>query len=145
MVAKDSVVSVVEKVVTKTVPLSHLAPKQHTHTSHHAVHSTHTHAHPHVPKVDPKVPTKQNVSDLKNALAAVLKKGASREEVVPKKAPSPVDVPKVLEGEMLSPKPNLPVAEIIPKAEVIVPVDRKVDANPKEVPEDVLRKVLNVD
>ena len=50
--------------------------------------------------INPKVPTKQNVSDLKNALAAVLKKGNQT---------------------------NLPVPNI------------------NEVPEDVLRKVLNVD
>ena len=73
-------------------------------------------------KIDPKVATKQNVSDLKNALAAVLKKGDAK------------------------------VAEAVPvkTAETTEPVkvDNKIDTNagkkPDEVPEDVLKKVLDV-
>lgn len=73
-------------------------------------------------RIDPKVATKQNVSDLKNALAAVLKKGDAK------------------------------VTEAVPvkKAETTQPirVDNKIDTNagkkPDEVPEDVLKKVLEV-
>jgi hypothetical protein len=68
------------------------------------------------PKLDPKVRTQQNVNDLKNALSAVLAK--SKDE---------------------SGKNN------ISKQEAIKPEVSKSgnDNNPKEVPEDLLKKVLN--
>jgi hypothetical protein len=69
-------------------------------------------------RIDPKVPTKQNVSDLKNALAAVLKKGNRNE--VPPKAVSVEASPDSI--KLPSEKPHV-----------------------EEVPEDVLKKVLNVD
>ncbi len=51
-----------------------------------------------VPKVDPKVPTKQNVSDLKNALAAVMKKSSAK--TAPKVTPSK-DHPEEISEDVL--------------------------------------------
>ena len=108
----------------KLVPLANLAPKSHIN-------------HLHTPKVDPKVPTKQNVSDLKNALAAVLQK-----------------------GNHVNPKPESRNSKQTqnPKSEIkkdtkssfsventLSPRPYPLDPNPQEVPKDVLEKILNVD
>ena len=71
---------------------------------------------PYPPKVDPKVQTPQNVSQLKNALAAALAKGKPTEA-----------------------KPA--VAQAVPIAAPQNPVQQ----GPQEVPEDILKKVLKLD
>ena len=93
---------------------------------------------PHIPKIDPKVPTKQNVNDLKNALATVLKK--NQNEVPPKRTVSTsTEVAPRSPSSSLGPK--VVSSELHSDSSKTNPPDSKVN----EVPEEVLRKVLNVD
>jgi energy-coupling factor transporter ATP-binding protein EcfA2 len=92
----------------KPASLSSLAPKQ-------------------ASRVDPKIPVKKNVDDLRSALAAALggKLPSPAPEPVPKarQAPPPEDV----RAEPIAPKPGTPKGP------------------PKEVPEDILKKLLKMD
>ncbi len=69
------------------------------------------------PRLDPKAQTPQNVSQLKNALAAALSKA------------KPVEAPKAVTGP-----------DIVPPNAVVPEQDQ-----PNEVPEEVLKKVLKID
>ena len=78
---------------------------------------------PYPPKVDPKIQTPQNVSQLKSALAAALAKG------------KPVEA-----------KPA--VAQAVPIVNKTVSIETSqnpVQQGPREVPEDILKKVLKID
>jgi hypothetical protein len=92
------------------------------------------------PKIDPKVPTQKNVSDLKNALAAVLGN----------KAPSSPAATIPAAPAVPSKPPSVPVPPPVPQKIPQKPVDPALSSEqPKpsmrEVPEDVLKKVLKVD
>ena len=76
-------------------------------------------------KIDPKVPTKENVNSLKNALASILEKNGANVSVKDESAKQP---------EVLS-RPTKPAANVTEKSPSSV----------KEVPEDVLNDVLKVD
>lgn len=88
-------------------------------------------------KTDPKVPTKQNVNDLKNALSAVLAKAKENNKSI---GQAPAQSP--------APSPKLPPS-ISSKVEKTAPEASKTSQGafdnqpPKEVPEDILKKVLN--
>jgi hypothetical protein len=71
------------------------------------------------PKADPKVPTPENVSQLKNALAAAL----SRHKATP---------PIISKPAAASQAPSIPQASM-----------KEIPA--KEVPEDILKKILKID
>jgi len=101
-------------------------------------------------RVDPKIPTKQNVNDLKSALAAVLKKNETKvNNSLPKQNISPEnnsnrgiseqEMPKkdVFPANMNSNAPIKDVAKENPKA------DQK--KSPDEVPEEILTNILKVD
>lgn len=79
---------------------------------------------------DPKVPNQKNVDDLKSALAAVL--GDKMKQAAPV-SPTPVQPPV--------PAPVQPPAPATPPQ----PASQEAPAAPKEVPEDVLNKVLKVE
>jgi hypothetical protein len=92
-------------------------------------------------KSDPKVPTQQNVNDLKSALSAVLAKAKGNNKSggqAPAQGPAPSS----------SPSPKLPPS-VWTKAEKTAPEASKMGEkapngqSPKEVPEDLLKKVLN--
>ncbi len=77
------------------------------------------------PKVDPKVPTAENVNQLKNALAAALNKHKnSAAPEAPKAAPASVP-------------------QTFPKG--TSHITKETSSTPKEVPEDVLKKILKID
>jgi hypothetical protein len=84
------------------------------------------------PRKDPKVPTPDNVNQLKSALMAALAKNKEKREekpaVAPVAAPAAMVQPKT---EPQAPAPRLSVKEI--------------PAPAKEVPEDVLKKILKID
>ena len=88
--------------------------------------------------MDPKVPTADNVNQLKSALMAALAKSKEkREETVIKK-----EVPAIMKS-VIAPKPTVipqAVAKVSPVAPKEVPKEL-----PNEVPEDVLKKVLKID
>lgn len=138
--------SVASSVPVKPVPLSALAPKP-------------------IPKQDPKVPSPKNVSDLKNALAAVLGKGkvstpaaaqtpalAPVQASVSAQVPAPVQnaaptipslkpIPPVSSAAANSAPVDVPAASgAAPKTAIPIPSEP-----PREVPEEVLKKVLKVD
>lgn len=123
--------------VPKPVSLSALAPKPQ----------------PASPKVDPKVPTKENVSGLKSALQDIL---AKNKPAVPASSPSSASSPAAISYER---GPTAPVRPAAP-APVAAPSELESTKNlkpvpkaepqpapeaPKEVPEDVLKNVLKVD
>lgn len=78
-------------------------------------------------KTDPKVPTSKNVSDLKNALSAVLAKAK-----------------EVHKSDIQSPAQQAPSIsdKTAPQASK-TPEEASNNKSPKEVPEDLLKKVLN--
>ena len=83
-------------------------------------------------RVDPKVPTRQNVSELKNALAAVLKKGnVDKAPRLP--SSNPTINPPTVQTQVLKPVP------------ASIPKSTTSSNGIKEVPEDVLKNVLKVD
>ncbi len=133
------------------VSLSSLAPKQQQ-----------------PPKIDPKVPTQKNVNDLRSALAAVLAKNPSSPASEPKKSPQPIQsAASPVPPSTLPPRPEQP--QNAPLQPTGVPQSGSanppsVQANPpvakqqpqqapqqpprdvqKEVPEEVLKKVLKID
>lgn len=155
---------------TQPVSLSTLAPKQAS------------------PRIDPKAQSPQNVSDLKNALAAVLAKQSPKQDASVQKVSVAVPVqPKVIstkpvvasavqvneddEGEEedeFMPLTSLKDLKMIPKIQAIpsiapIILEKKIGTpppvaqtdpspvahipaeNPREVPEDVLKKVLKLD
>jgi hypothetical protein len=87
------------------------------------------------PKFDPKSQSPENVSQLKNALAAALAKNkpatVASQPVAPVSqpapAPKPVEIPKAPEPVKVPEAPKAP------------------EEKPQEVPEDVLKKVLKID
>ncbi len=101
------------------------------------------------PKVDPefkKIPTPQNVADLRNALLSVLKDNPSaiaptpapvHAPVAAKPAPVPVSapVPAPVKAETTATSGAMPSKTPSPK----------VENKPEEVPEEVLRKLLHID
>jgi len=74
-------------------------------------------------KSDPKIQTSQNVNDLKNALAAALKKG-----------------PNIV-ARQEEPKPENSLNTVPEKS----PQSPQSPQSPREVPEDILKKVLKVE
>ena len=94
-----------------------------------------------MPKVSQKVPTAQNVSALKNALAAALKKGPAEMEKE--------DGKKEGDGfsslaSLASVKP-IPKIEPMPKPPVQPAPQPATPKSPSEVPEDVLKDVLKLE
>jgi hypothetical protein len=85
---------------------------------------------PSTPKIDPKVPTADNVNQLKSALMAALAKSKEKREEAPA-VPKPPQVAKKEEFAVKSPIITQPAPAI--------------QQAPKEVPEDVLKKVLKID
>ncbi len=85
------------------------------------------------PKIDPKVPNQRNVDDLKNALAAAL--GSSAKPTAPAASATASSAVKPPVSASPAGLPAQPPKEPVK----IVPVSQK------EVPEDVLKKVLKVD
>ncbi|MEK7641456.1 MAG: type IV secretion system DNA-binding domain-containing protein [Patescibacteria group bacterium] len=104
--------------IPKPVSLSALAPK------------------PQTPRQDPKAQSKENVSSLKNALAAAMaKKGDS--------APQVANVQPLKSLENLKQVPKAPLVDSKPpQANTAHTTPKQV---PHEVPEDVLKRVLKVD
>lgn len=93
------------------------------------------------PKVDPKVQTPKNVEGLKSALAAAL--GKKPEELAAKPAPTSPE-PKA-PPKPASPKPVTPKMKPIDDPEKELEAPKELIRMPKEVPEDVLKKVLKVE
>jgi hypothetical protein len=90
-------------------------------------------------KQDPKVPSAQNVSDLKNALAVALSKSKGENEkaqVVPLTS---------LKNLKPVPKSATPAESISKVEQTVTKNNHYVPTKPDEVPEDVLKKVLKVD
>ncbi len=84
-------------------------------------------------KLDPKVPTKENVNSLKNALAAALAKG--KPETKPEVKTQPVVAP--------APRPAQPSAPAPKHAPLPQPAPAPIPTpNPQEVPEAVLKDIL---
>jgi hypothetical protein len=130
----------------KPVSLSSLAPKQ-----------------PQRP--DPKVPTKENVNELKNALQSILSKSASVQQgkppvpaspsIAPSMPKAPVQTPPAQPAPTPVPAPApAPAAEQPDKAASelqsvkglkSIPKAAPAPRQPDEVPEDVLKKVLKMD
>ncbi len=79
------------------------------------------------PKLDPKIPTKKNVDELKSALAAVL-----GNKSVPAAPTAPAAQPSL--------KASTPTPPPVPE-----PAAKPVSSALNEVPEDILKKVLKVD
>ena len=114
------------------------------------------------PKQDPKIPSPKNVADLKSALANVLNKAQAEKALkpIPKIQPNPVSVAK---AAPISTTPSVapPVATPAPAPTVVPPLTSIPITTPspapvekpkietteikKEVPEDVLKKVLGVE
>ena len=113
---QSSVVPDKSSVVQNVVPLSLSALKNHSASPVASSSAPQMSTTPYPPKVDPKIQTPQNVSQLKNALAAALAKS------------KPVET-----------KPA--VAQVAPIAAPQNPVQQ----GPQEVPEDILKKVLKID
>jgi hypothetical protein len=88
---------------------------------------------PSTPKMDPKVPTADNVNQLKSALMAALAKSKEKREETPA-IPKPPQVAKKEESAVKSPIITQPA-----------PAKEAPKEAPKEVPEDVLKKVLKID
>lgn len=120
------------------------------------------------PKPDSKIPTRENVSELKNALQSILKKdspsaaapapaSAANQQAVPKpeikqpqpQSPAPAAVPlDVQKGLKPIPKivPSAPPPSTAPQPVApTAPPQENQPSKPKEVPEDVLKNVLKVD
>ncbi|MES2216164.1 MAG: type IV secretion system DNA-binding domain-containing protein [Patescibacteria group bacterium] len=85
-------------------------------------------------KIDPKQRSPENINDLKNALAAVLGKGKMGGEA--KKEPPVKAVPA--KPEQQTPKKDPVPAPAAPSASVTP------TSQPREVPEDVLKKILSI-
>jgi energy-coupling factor transporter ATP-binding protein EcfA2 len=108
---------------SSVVPLSLSALKNHSAPSVAPLSAPQMSTTPYPPKVDPKIQTPQNVSQLKSALAAALAKG------------KPVEA-----------KPA--VAQAVPIVNKTVSIETSqnpVQQGPREVPEDILKKVLKID
>ncbi len=84
-------------------------------------------------KIDPKKQSPENVNDLRNALAAVLGKGAPTAPTTPKTEVSKTE-PKKNESR--------PAVKVDEKKEIPQPAIS--EGGPTEVPEDVLKKILQV-
>jgi hypothetical protein len=99
---------------------------------------------PSTPKIDPKVPTADNVNQLKSALMAALAKSKEKREEAPA-VPKPPQVAKKEEFAVKSPIITQPTVAIpqVPIVKSVIPQAPK--ESPKEVPEDVLKKVLKID
>ena len=158
----SKVVAKVESVISKDVPvakipvkpepiISSLNPKPHPLNPPAPVHLANLVPKPNSQKVDPKVPTKQNVSDLKSALAAVLKKGGAKTDTVKvenlRKTQNPnieIPNPKQILNSKSEIQNGAQVKEVEKKPTEIKPVEKTADikADIKEVPEEVLRNVL---
>ena len=109
-------------------------------------------------KVDPKQPTSGNVNALKSALANILKKEAPKPEATKPEAqksePSKGEAPKFEAPKIDDLKPEVPKEKTQPTVQknALKPIQKITSAsdepapyeqeNPKEVPEDVLKKVL---
>jgi hypothetical protein len=85
------------------------------------------------PKTDPKVPTSKNVSDLKNALSAVLAKAKENN-----KSGGQTTIQNQKQTPSVSEKTGKDASQA-PKTFAGTPSNQ----SPKEVPEDLLKKVLN--
>ncbi|MEN9913081.1 MAG: hypothetical protein RLY66_489 [Candidatus Parcubacteria bacterium] len=101
---------------------------------------------PQSPRHDPKAQTKENVSGLKNALAAAMAKKSE----TPKTAPSsdaPIAIPALKSAEKLKPLPKIVFTESKAQIEKEVKAAPVADEKekPKEVPEEVLKNVLDID
>ncbi|MFA6554477.1 MAG: type IV secretion system DNA-binding domain-containing protein [Candidatus Paceibacterota bacterium] len=116
-------------------PQSKPSPSMPSINSHHPLEdhtkpvSLHTLAARHAPRNDPKVPTPKNVNSLKDALSAALGKTniEKKDSVVPQQKPVNVGIVKPVPPTNISPA-SIPAKEV-----------------PKEVPEDLLKKVLKDD
>lgn len=136
-----------EKQVPAPMPLSSLAPKRQQGGPSQSNISGSA-----APKVDPKIATQKNVNDLKNALAAALGKSASKE-------PSSKPVANAVRTESVSPSaasypdtmPSKNDEKVVKSPTLMNPTARPAAAEPgnptipKEVPEEVLKKILKVE
>ena len=113
-------------VVPKPVSLSSLAPK------------------PSTAKQDPKVPSAQNVSALKNALAAAMNKSSAPIQSSGVSKPAPVIKTEQLSSvKNLKPIPKVVATKIPTEVEPESTGDSSVSLN--EVPEDLLKQVLKME
>jgi hypothetical protein len=93
---------------------------------------------PSTPKMDPKIPTADNVNQLKSALMAALAKSKEKREEKPPISQAPIIKPMIPPAVPQAPIPQTPIPQ--------VPVKKEAPKEPpKEVPEDVLKKVLKID
>ncbi len=92
------------------------------------------------PTTDPKAPSKENVNALRDALATVLK------EVKNQPAPQPAAQPAQV--TVVQPPPQVQQVKVEvtqPKPQAVAPAEPAKPASAKEVPEDVLRRILELD
>jgi tRNA isopentenyl-2-thiomethyl-A-37 hydroxylase MiaE len=91
-------------------------------------------------KTDPKVPTQQNVNDLKSALSAVLAK-AKENNKSGGQAPAQSPIQNPSQSTKKIPDIQAEVDKIVPQVSKMNP-GASTNQQPREVPEDLLKKVL---